>query len=146
MPLILLAAHGYIHPDVYLLVIIQTVIGVVFSLFVSLHVFTFIITVFIVSILCAGVMALAERKETVDGLEMQIGVNHFGHHLLTRLMEPSIKDGGRIVFLSSIAHHTCEPTITSLEWDNVNFEKPGTYDRWKASLRCFFLLCSFPTS
>ncbi|CAN0461715.1 unnamed protein product, partial [Scytosiphon promiscuus] len=34
----------------------------------------------------AGIMAIPERRETVDGFEMQIGVNHFGWHLLTRLM------------------------------------------------------------
>ena len=76
----------------------------------------------------AGIMAIPERRETVDGLEMQIGVNHFGGHLLTRLMEPMISDGGRVVFLSSLAHNTPGAKIT-IDWDNINYEKPGSYSR-----------------
>lgn len=81
----------------------------------------------------AGIMAIPERKETVDGLEMQIGVNHFGGHLLTRLMEPMIADGGRVVFLSSLGHDQ-PPGMpkTTMDWDNINYEKPDTYDRWMA--------------
>ncbi|CAM9511519.1 unnamed protein product [Pylaiella littoralis] len=81
----------------------------------------------------AGIMAIPERRETVDGFEMQIGVNHFGGHLLTRLMEPMIVDGGRVVFLSSLAHRQPpgKHKIT-LDFDNVNYEKPDTYDSWMA--------------
>ena len=81
----------------------------------------------------AGIMALPERKETVDGLEMQIGVNHFGGHLLTRLMVPMIVEGGRILFTSSDAHRQLPSMpMTTLDWDNVNFEKPDTYNNWMA--------------
>lgn len=81
----------------------------------------------------AGVMAIPERKETVDGFEMQIGVNHFGGHLLTRLMEPMIVDGGRVIFLSSIGHRQ-PPGMpkTTLDWDNINFDKPDSYQTWQA--------------
>eukprot|EP00903_Cladosiphon_okamuranus_P014171 g13170.t1 len=81
----------------------------------------------------AGIMAIPERRETVDGFEMQIGVNHLGGHLLTRLMEPMIVDGGRVVFLSSIGHNQPPgtPKIT-LDWDNINYEKPDTYNNWMA--------------
>lgn len=81
----------------------------------------------------AGIMALPERKETVDGLEMQIGVNHFGGHLLTRLMAPMIPDGGRVLFTSSIAHKQ-PPSMppTTIDWDNVNYEKPDSYNNWMA--------------
>lgn len=81
----------------------------------------------------AGIMAIPERRETVDGLEMQIGVNHFGGHLLTRLMEPMIADGGRIVFLSSLAHDQPPGMAkTTVDWDNMNYEKPDSYDSWMA--------------
>lgn len=81
----------------------------------------------------AGIMAIPERRETVDGLEMQIGVNHFGGHLLTRLMEPMIVDGGRVIFLSSIGHRRPPGNAkVTLDFDNVNYEKPDTYDRWMA--------------
>ncbi|VDK46622.1 unnamed protein product [Dibothriocephalus latus] len=54
----------------------------------------------------AGIMA-CPYGETADGLEMQIGTNHFGHFLLTELLMPAIKKaapGSRIICLSSIAH------------------------------------------
>ena len=53
----------------------------------------------------AGVI-LTKRQETKEGFEMQIGVNHFGHVLLTRELLPLLKkaDSGRIVVVSSGAH------------------------------------------
>lgn len=81
----------------------------------------------------AGVLGIPERQETVDGLEMQMGVNHFGTHLLTRLMEPLITDGGRVVFTSSDAHiQAPNQPPTTIDWDNINFEKPGSYNKWNA--------------
>lgn len=70
----------------------------------------------------AGIMAIATVERTVDGLEEQIGVNHFGGHLLTRMMEPMIADGGRIVFLSSALHEKA-----TLDWENLNYDKVATY-------------------
>jgi NAD(P)-dependent dehydrogenase (short-subunit alcohol dehydrogenase family) len=55
----------------------------------------------------AGVMALKERKETAQGLERQVGVNHVGHFLLTKLLMPHLKaakDGSRVICLSSSAY------------------------------------------
>lgn len=75
----------------------------------------------------AGIMALATVERTVDGLEKQIGVNYFGPHLLSRLMEPMLADGGRIVFLSSGLHEKA-----TLDWDNLNYEKPATYVPFEA--------------
>ena len=34
----------------------------------------------------AGVMALPTKELTQDGLEKQMGINHFGHFLLTNLL------------------------------------------------------------
>lgn len=50
----------------------------------------------------AGIMALGQRNETSDGLEMQIGTNHFGHFLLTNLLLPMLKDSApaRIITVS----------------------------------------------
>ncbi|MBW5445765.1 SDR family NAD(P)-dependent oxidoreductase [Cohnella sp. CFH 77786] len=53
----------------------------------------------------AGTMA-NKRTETEDGLELTIGVNHFGTFLLTGLLTGLLKESGnaRIVTVSSIAH------------------------------------------
>jgi NAD(P)-dependent dehydrogenase (short-subunit alcohol dehydrogenase family) len=49
-------------------------------------------------------MALKTREVTADGLEAQIGTNHFGHFLLSALLFPKIAKGGRIINHSSGAH------------------------------------------
>ena len=54
----------------------------------------------------AGIMALPEREETVQGFEKQMGVNHLGHYLLTTLLMPKLKMSAeaRVVNVSSLAH------------------------------------------
>jgi NAD(P)-dependent dehydrogenase (short-subunit alcohol dehydrogenase family) len=80
----------------------------------------------------AGVMACPLAR-TADGLEMQIGTNHFGHFLLSVLLAPNLVDGAahsghrsRLVSLSSIGHRRSP----------VNFEDPNyntrPYDKWEA--------------
>ena len=53
----------------------------------------------------AGVLTI-KRQETQDGFEMQLGVNHLGHFLLTNLLLDAIlnADAGRIVNVSSGGH------------------------------------------
>lgn len=50
----------------------------------------------------AGVMA-CPLSFTADGLELQMGTNHFGHALLTSLLLGHLAEKGRIVVVSSIA-------------------------------------------
>ncbi|MEL7207288.1 MAG: oxidoreductase [Actinomycetota bacterium] len=75
----------------------------------------------------AGVMALPER-ETVDGFEMQLGVNHFGHWTLTSALLPNLlaADAARIVTVTSIARMSGE----SIDPENPHLR--GNYEPWFA--------------
>lgn len=73
----------------------------------------------------AGVMALPNREETKQGFEMQIGVNHIGHFLFTRLLLPIMNDGGRIVTVSSRAH-----SKGTIDIDDLNYNKGKVYSSW----------------
>ncbi|CAJ1082644.1 retinol dehydrogenase 12%2C like [Xyrichtys novacula] len=71
----------------------------------------------------AGVMVCPYGK-TADGFEMQIGVNHMGHFLLTYLLIDLIKKSApaRIINVSSMAH-----SWGSIKLDDINSEK--SYDK-----------------
>lgn len=80
----------------------------------------------------AGVMA-CPLSRTADGLEMQIGTNHFGHFLLSTLLAPNLvaaaKASGRrsrLVSLSSIGHRRSE-----IHFDDPNYQA-RPYDKWEA--------------
>lgn len=74
----------------------------------------------------AGVMQCPYAL-TEDGLEMQIGTNHFGHFLLTHLLLDSLIAAGRhnarVVNVSSLAH-SLESRLTYPQQNN-----PKTYNR-----------------
>ncbi len=75
----------------------------------------------------AGVMALPPRK-TEDGLEMQIGTNHFGHFALTGLLWGALSKASapRVVTVSSQAHK-----IGKLRFDDLHYER-RRYAAWPA--------------
>jgi NAD(P)-dependent dehydrogenase (short-subunit alcohol dehydrogenase family) len=75
----------------------------------------------------AGVMGIPERK-TPDGYEMQFGVDHLGHWTLTALLLPALLrgSGGRIVTVTSTAHHMGRPV------DPGNPHLEGRYRPWRA--------------
>lgn len=75
----------------------------------------------------AGVMAIPERQ-TVDGFEMQFGVNHLGHFALTALLLGSLlrANAARIVNVTSTGRHTRRPL------DPTNPHLRGVYTPWGA--------------
>ncbi|MFB6243917.1 MAG: oxidoreductase [Halobaculum sp.] len=82
-----------------------------------------------VDVLCnnAGVMAIP-RRETTDGFEMQLGVNHFGHFALTGRLLPRLVTGdgeARVVTQSSGAHEQGEVDFSDLDSEE-------SYSKWAA--------------
>lgn len=79
-------------------------------------------------LLNAGIMALPERKESVDGFELQMATNVLGHHLLTSLLMPKIKAAPRAVIVSTTS--SASGTVSSKRiWDDLNAE--DKYDAWE---------------
>jgi NAD(P)-dependent dehydrogenase (short-subunit alcohol dehydrogenase family) len=80
----------------------------------------------------AAVMA-CPLDYTKDGLEMQIGTNHFGHYLMTVPLAAALEAGAkasgktsRLVSLSSIGHRR-----SGIRWDDPHFRN-GPYDKWES--------------
>jgi NAD(P)-dependent dehydrogenase (short-subunit alcohol dehydrogenase family) len=67
----------------------------------------------------AGVIP-RRREVTVDGLEMQLAVNHLAYFLLTNLLLPQLKAGvpARIINVSSGAH-----THAGIDFDDLQAER-----------------------
>lgn len=84
----------------------------------------------------AGIMAVPYGK-TEDGFEKQFGINHLGHFLFTNLLlkEKKIKNGGRIVMVTSDGHRLSDvlwedpgfQVKTFKPWENV---KEGLANKW----------------
>jgi NAD(P)-dependent dehydrogenase (short-subunit alcohol dehydrogenase family) len=64
----------------------------------------------------AGVMA-CPKSTTKDGFETQFGTNHLGHFVLINRIASLLKDGGRLVNLSSAGHR-----FSDVDLDDPNFE------------------------
>lgn len=69
----------------------------------------------------AGLMMLPKRELTVDGFEMQAGVNHFGHFLFSSILLENVERArGRFVIVSSVAHQW---GLKRIKFDDINFDK-----------------------
>ena len=85
----------------------------------------------------AGIMQPPYTK-TEDGFELQIGVNHFGHFLLTGLLLDKLKTtkGSRVINQSSIAHNSGK-----MNFDDINSEEKysrlGAYGQSKLANMLF---------
>ncbi|KAI0487363.1 putative short-chain dehydrogenase [Xylaria cf. heliscus] len=74
----------------------------------------------------AGVMGIAERTLSEDGIEMHFATNHIGHWLLTCSIMPKIikaaennpKGATRVVNVSSAS-----PFVARMRWSDMNFDR-----------------------
>ncbi len=65
----------------------------------------------------AAVIANPSLTQTVDGFEIQFGVNHLGPFLFTMLIIGKISHGGRVVNVSSRGY-----ALGGVRFDDPNFE------------------------
>jgi len=85
-------------------------------------------------ILNAGVMACPMGR-TIEGFEMQFGVNHVAHHMLARLLSPQLQAAGagaRVVSLASSYHDVAyDGSVGHIDFEDLNWEKKN-YNPWAA--------------
>lgn len=79
------------------------------------------------ALICNGAIAqVPEQKMTVDGFESQLGVNHFGHFLLTGLLFERIEQSqGRVVIVGSNAY---KMGLKRIKFEDLNFDQ--NYSAW----------------
>src|SRR5437879_4745425 len=69
----------------------------------------------------AGVMA-TPFGHTADGFETQIRTNHLGHFVLVNRIASLIRDGGRLINLSSAGHRYSNVDLEDPYFERTNYE------------------------
>jgi WW domain-containing oxidoreductase len=78
------------------------------------------------AIICnAGIMALPKLNQK-HGYELQFFTNHIGHFILVTSLLDALADNGRVVMVSSDAHHRAPPE--GIQFDNLTGERG--YSPW----------------
>src|ERR1700756_1821400 len=80
----------------------------------------------------AGVMATPFGK-TEDGFETQFGTNHLGHFVFVNRIAKLIKDGGRLVNLSSSGHRFSDVNLNDPNFESTQYEPFLAYGRSKTA-------------
>jgi NAD(P)-dependent dehydrogenase (short-subunit alcohol dehydrogenase family) len=80
----------------------------------------------------AGVMATPLGK-TEDGFETQFGTNHLGHFVFVNRIAKLIKDGGRLVNLSSSGHRFSNVDLNDPNFETTPYEPFIAYGRSKTA-------------
>lgn len=75
----------------------------------------------------AGIMALPERRES-HGIELQLMTNHVGHFMFTTGLLENLSADGRVVVVSSGAHHMAAKGV-GIDFDDLSGEK--NYEAWQ---------------
>jgi NAD(P)-dependent dehydrogenase (short-subunit alcohol dehydrogenase family) len=80
----------------------------------------------------AGVMA-TPFSLTLDGYEMQFGTNHLGHFVLVNRIAPLIRQGGRLINLSSAGHRYSNVDLEDPNFERTPYEPFVAYGRSKTA-------------
>jgi NAD(P)-dependent dehydrogenase (short-subunit alcohol dehydrogenase family) len=80
----------------------------------------------------AGVMA-TPLGHTVDGFETQFGTNHLGHFVLVNRIAALLRDGGRLINLSSLGHRYSNVNLEDPNFDRTPYEPFVAYGRSKTA-------------
>jgi len=80
----------------------------------------------------AGVMA-TPLGHTADGFETQFGTNHLGHFVLVNRIASLIRDGGRLVNLSSSGHRYSNIDLEDPSFEHTPYEPFVAYGRSKTA-------------
>ena len=80
----------------------------------------------------AGVMA-TPKGTTADGFETQFGTNHLGHFVLVNRIAGLLKDGGRLVNLSSSGHRFSDVDLDDPNFEHTPYTEFGAYGRSKTA-------------
>ena len=80
----------------------------------------------------AGVMATPQGK-TEDGFETQFGTNHLGHFVFVNRIAKLIKDGGRLVNVSSSGHRFSNVDLHDPNFETTSYEPFAAYGRSKTA-------------
>jgi NAD(P)-dependent dehydrogenase (short-subunit alcohol dehydrogenase family) len=80
----------------------------------------------------AGVMA-TPFGHTADGFETQFGTNHLGHFVLVNRIAPLVRDGGRLINLSSAGHRFSNVDLEDPNFVRTPYEPFVAYGRSKTA-------------
>src|ERR1700756_5245802 len=80
----------------------------------------------------AGVMA-TPFGHTADGFETQFGTNHLGHFVLVNRIASLIRDGGRLINLSSAGHRYSNVDLNDPNFERTPYEPFVSYGRSKTA-------------
>jgi NAD(P)-dependent dehydrogenase (short-subunit alcohol dehydrogenase family) len=80
----------------------------------------------------AGVMA-CPKGTTADGFETQFGTNHLGHFVLVNRIAALMRNGSRLVNLSSAGHRYSDVDLDDPNFERTPYTEFGAYGRSKTA-------------